>query len=199
MSLNLQAGIFEDVEKIDKGIDGFIVGKALTKEQIAIMNKNGLKSEAKSVRKFLAKENLLIAVDSKNFRVLAINKRFNQIEKSRLKSMIGNLIHDFDEPTTLAHDKMLYWIYDANGEKLSEDDLKRWKGSVKKEHSTNLADFVKSEMKEEPKKEIDFNPYVTVKLSSDQPIMTKQEKELPANIYLMISSDKLIKSVTDLK
>ena len=201
ISLNLNAGIFEDVEKINKGTDGYVIGKTLTKDQKGLMEKNGLRSDNPNVRKFLASENLLIAVNSKNNKVLAINKRYKQIEQSKVKSMIGNLIHDNDEPTAMAHDKMIYWIYDGKGEKISEDDLKKWKDSLKenKTKATSLAGFLKKAPEVEKKEKVEFNPYISVKLSSDQPMMSKVEEPKLANVYLMISSDKLITTTTTAK
>jgi len=193
--INGFAGIFEDVATINKGIDGYVVGKTLTNGQQKTLENNGLKSDNPNVRKFLANDNLLIAINAKNLKVLAINKRYNQIEQKQVKSMIGNLIHDNDEPTAMAHDKMIYWIFDAKGEKLTEDDLKKWKNSLKDDSKPNsLADAVKKDFNK--KEKVDFNPYLSVKLSSDQPMMTKQEESKLANVYLMISSDKLITQTT---
>ena len=207
LGMSLQAGVFEDVEKINKGLDGYIIGKVLSGDQMKIMDKKGLKSDNPNVGKFLASDDLLIAYNSKNNRVLAINKRYNKIEQVAVKSLISDLIHDHDEPTAMAHDKMIYWIYDDKGEKLTEEDLKTWKKSLKKEtpKAKSLADFVQKGMdtntskKVESKKEVKFNPYLSIKLSSDQPIMTKQKEPKPANVYLMISSDKLISTTTTAK
>ncbi|MEA2028412.1 MAG: hypothetical protein U9N49_05505 [Campylobacterota bacterium] len=210
MGMSLQAGVFEDVEKINKGLDGYIIGKVLSIDQMHIMDKKGLKSDNPNVGKFLASDTLLIAYNSKNHRVLAINKRYNKVEQVAVKSLIGNLIHDHDEPTAMAHDKMIYWIYDDKGKKLSQEDLKIWKKSLKEEKpkAKSLADFVqkgidsnasKTSNKPQDKKEVKFNPYLSVKLSSDQPIMTKQKEPKPANVYLMISSDKLITTTTTAK
>ncbi len=196
--LNLQAGVFEDVEKINKGTDGYIVGKALSDDQKVLMEKNGLQSDNPNVRKFLANDNLLIAVNTGNNRVLAINKRYDRIDPSVLKSVISELIHEHEEPTAMAHEKIVYWIFDADGRKFTEDDLKKWKEKIGKKSSgaTTLADFVANGPDDS---KVEFNPYLSVKLSSDQPFMTKQKEPKEANAYLMISSDKLITATTTAK
>jgi len=205
LGLNLQAGVFEDVEAINKGVDGYVVGKVLSDEQKAVMEKKGLKSDNPNVGRFLASENLLIAYNSKNNRVLAINKRINKLPEAGLKSLIATLIHEYEEPTAMAHDKMIYWIYDGKGNKLSEEDLKSFKKSLKDEVSknTSLADFLKKSAQSNATKndtqKSKFNPYLSVKLSSDTPIMTKQKEPKVANVYLMISSDKLITATTTAK
>ena len=204
LSTNLQAGIFEDVENINKGTDGYVIGKVLNKKQKELLETKGLRSDNPNVRKFLANENLLIAINSKNLKVLAINKRFQQIKQEKIKSLIGDMIHDYDEPTAMAHDKMLYWIYDNKGIKFSEDDIKKWKDSLKETSNTksaSLADFLNKAplQKTSKNKKVEFKPYISVKLSSDQPMMTKQQEPKLANVYLMISSDKLITETTTVK
>lgn len=67
-------------------------------------------------------------------------------------------------------------------------------------NSTSLADFLnkapETTANTKSDKKVEFNPYISVKLSSDQPMMTKQEEPKLANVYLMISSDKLITETT---
>ena len=205
MASSIQADIFNDVENINKGIDGYVIGKSLTEPQKQLLETKGLKSDNPNVKKFLANDDLLIAINAKNLKVLAINKRYSKIEQNDVKGLIGNLIHDYDEPTAMAHDKMIYWIFDDKGVKFSEDDIKKWKDSVKKDNmrnSNSLADFINKENTQTNKsddKKVEFNPYISVKLSSDQPMMGKQEDPKLANVYLMISSDKLITTTTTAK
>lgn len=195
--------VFEKIESMKKGIDGYIIGKALTSEQQKNATENMLASTNPSVMKFLDGKDLLIAVNSKNKKVLAINKRFNQATPEQIKGIIAHLIHDYDEPTAMAHNKLVYWIFDKDGEKLTDEDMKQWKDALldKKDPSMPLAEAVNKE-----KKDVDFNPYISIKLQSDQPMMgeeinkdiEKKDAKL-ANAYLMISSDKLIKSTTGMK
>ncbi len=179
-------GIYEKVENMKKGLDGYILGSTLKKEQ----QSNSIPSDNDKVKKYLINDDLLIAINVKNNKILAINKRFNAVKQLEIKSMIGSLIHDYDEPTAMAHDKMIYWVYDKNGKKLTEDDLKNWKDSLKvAKTKLPLVEAIKVDTKQ-----VDFDPYVSIKMTSDQPMMTKVKDEKLANVYLMVSSEKLIQN-----
>lgn len=189
--------LYIKIAHMKKGTDGYIIGEMLTKEQEQKAVDNMIKSNNPSVVKFLDGDNLLIAINSKNKRVLAINKRYSSIDQATMKGMIGTLIHDFDEPTAMAHDKMIYWIFDENGKKLTEDDLEKYKDSLIGKVKPNMALAEAVNLKKDVK--VEFNPFVSVKLQSDQPMMSDVEEPKPANAYLMISSDRLIKSATGMK
>ncbi len=179
-------GIYEKVENMKKGVDGYILGSTLKKEQ----QNNSIPSDNDKVKKYLVNNDLLIAINVKNNKILAINKRFNAVKQLEIKSMIGSLIHDYDEPTAMAHDKMIYWVYDKNGKKLTEDDLKNWKDSLKvAKTKLPLVEAIKVDTKQ-----VDFDPYISIKMTSDQPMMSKVEDEKLANVYLMVSSEKLIQN-----
>lgn len=188
--------LYTKIAEMKKGTDGYIIGQVLTKEQQVKASAETIKSDNPKIKKFLDGKNLLIAINSQNNRVLAINKRYEQLPQKDVKGMIGTMIHDFDEPTAMAHDKMIYWIYDENGKKLSEDDLKAWKDKISGKPTEGMA---LAEAVNVKKKEVNFNPFVSVKLQSDQPMMTELEEVKLANTYLMISSDKLIKETTGIK
>jgi transcriptional regulator with PAS, ATPase and Fis domain len=184
--------LYDTVAKINKGLDGYIVGKALTKDQQKLVEKNSLASSNKHILKFLANNNMVIAINKDNKRVLAINKRYKNMKQKDIQKMIGKFIFDFDEPTAMAHDKMVYWIYDRNGVKLNEDDLKKWKESIKaKNTGLPLAKAVNTESKN-----MDFNPYILFKMSSTELIMTKVKDPKPSTINIIVSSDKLIEDTT---
>lgn len=190
-----KADIYQTVASINKGLDGYVIGKALNDKQIQLMKHNALKSDTPKIQRFLANETLLIAVNAKNNKVLAINKKFSNLKRDNVKALIAEYIHKFEEPTAMAHDKMIYWVYNKLGQKIQEDDLKQYKDSLKvKASSVSLAEAVNIK-----KKKVDFNPYLSVKLSSDKGLMSKQEESVIANAYIMISSDKLISDVLDIK
>jgi len=191
------ASVFDDVAVINKGVDGYIVGKQLTQNQQQLLKEKSVPNSNPNVKSFLANKDLLIAVNAQNLKVLAINKRYHQISQENIQKMMSRLIYDYEEPTAMAHEKMIYWIWDADGKKLSEDDLKAWKDSLNDKNKKTLADFVKKD-NSNSKKKADFNPYVSVKLSADKPIIQKQEKPELIDAYLIISSDKLITSTVAL-
>lgn len=184
--------IYKDVEKMDIGLDGYIIGKALTNEQKKLITKNSLASNNKHIVKFLVNDNLIIAVNKGNNKVLVINKRYKDIDQKEIQKMIGKFIFKFDEPTAMAHDKMVYWIYDKDGKKLSENDLKKWKDSLKvKNTGLPLAQAIKT-----TGKDIDFNPYLSFKLNSTEAIMTKSKEQKSSTVNILVSSDRLIHDTT---
>jgi hypothetical protein len=188
--------LFEDIEKLNKGIDGYILGKNLNIIQTELFKKNSVQSDNPNVVKFLDGENLLIALNKTNLKVIAINKRFNQIDSNITKNLISKLIYEHSDPTVEVHEKIIYWIFDKNGNILNEIDIKEWKDSLKANNQQTLVDAVKGvEIKNS---KTDFNPYLTVKLTSDQILIknkfdlnTTSESNL-SNIYILISSSQLI-------
>lgn len=181
--------LYTKIANMKKGTDGYIIGEVLTKEQEAKVETNMIKSSYPKIINFLDGKDLLISINKKNKRVLIINKRYQNMDQASIKGMLGNMIHDFDEPTAMAHDKMVYWVFDENGDKLTEDDLKAWKDNISGKATSGMALAEAVNLK---KKKVNFNPFVSVKLQSDQPIMSEVKETKLANPYLLIKSDKLI-------
>ena len=155
-------------------------------------------SKEKKVVKVIDGENLLIALNKTNLKVIAINKRFNQIDSNITKNLISKLIYEHSDPTVEVHEKIIYWIFDKNGNKLNETDIKEWKDSLKANNQQTLVDAVKGIETNNAKAKTDFNPYLTVKLSSDQILienkfyLNKTSESNLSNIYILISSSQLI-------
>ncbi len=190
--------LFEDIQKLNKGIDGYIIGKNLNPIQTELFKKNSVQSDNPNVVKFIDGENLLIALNKTNLKVIAINKRFNQIDSNITKNLISKLIYEHSDPTVEVHEKIIYWIFDKNGNKLNETDIKEWKDSLKANNQQTLVDAVKGIETNNAKAKTDFNPYLTVKLSSDQILienkfyLNKTSESNLSNIYILISSSQLI-------
>jgi transcriptional regulator with PAS, ATPase and Fis domain len=184
--------MYDQVEKMNKGLDGYIVGKTLSKEQQKLVTKNALESNTKYILKFLVDDNLIVAINKSNNRVLAINKRYVNIDQKEVQEMIGKFIYEFNEPTAMAHDKMVYWVYDKNGQKLSEDNLKKWKNTLKvKNTGLPLAKAVNTTAEN-----VDFNPYLSFKMNSTEAIMTELKEPKPLTVNILVSSDRLIQDTT---
>ena len=190
-----KSDMYKTIESINKGLDGYVIGKELTAAQKKLSGKNILKSTNSHIKRFLANDNLLIAINAENNKVLAINKKLSNLNKNNIKALIAEYIHKFEEPTAMAHDKMIYWVYNKEGQKIAEDELKQYKDSLKvKAKSVSLAQAVNMDTKK-----VDFDPYVSVKLTSDKGLMSKAKEEEIANAYIMISSDKLISKILGIK
>lgn len=191
LALNLYGGVFEDVASLNKGTDGYIIGHELSDTQKSLMKQKFLPSDNGKIVKFLASDDVVVAVNKTNNKVLAINKRYSKVEQKKVQSLVSEMIYNYDEPTAMAHDKMVYWVFDKQGAKVSEDDIKAWKDSLKvKVDTLPLAEAIK--VAKPNKKKVEFDPYVSIKLSSSDPIMTKLTEPKPFDAYVMISSEKLI-------
>jgi len=184
--------LYNQVEKMNKGLDGYIVGKALTAKQQKSITKNSIASNNKNIFKFLVNDDLVIAINKNNNRVIAINKRYKSLAQEDVKKMIGEFIFKYDEPTAMAHDKMVYWVYDKDGTKLSENDLKKWKNSLKvKNTGLPLAQAIHA-----TGEKIDFNPYLSLKMNSTEAIMTELKEPKQSTVNIIVSSDRLIQDTT---
>ena len=191
LSANVGLSVYEKVASLSKGLKGYIIGQQLNEEQKKVAKKNAIKKAVPGTYKFSDNEdkNLFIVVNSKNDRVLLIYKNYDKVSQIDLKHIISDYIGQYDEPTAMAHDKMIYWQYDKNGIKLTENDLQAYKDAIKGDSKNQtLADLVKNDKKETKK----FEPYISIKLSSDQYMMSNEEFKKPANVYLIISSSKLL-------
>jgi hypothetical protein len=187
--------VYSKIENMNKGLDGYVVGKMLNDEQKELLIKNFIKSNEFNIAKFLVGDDLIVAIDKSNNVVIALNKRYKKVEQKELQKMIGEYIFKYDEPTVMAHDKMVYWVYDKDNKKLSEDDLDKWKDSLKgKSVSGTLVDVLKSKDKKS-----EFNPYVSIKFNSTEPIMAKIEKPKASMVNILISSNILIQKATGMK
>lgn len=180
--------LYDEVASLKKGLDGYIIGQTLTDEQKKIAKVNASKKAAPGTYKFKDKSTFVIA-NEKNDRVLVLYRDYPNMDKKGVKSLIAEYIYEFDEPTTLTHGKMIYWLFNKEGKKLTGDDLKVFKDSMQVKHkNSTLADVLK-----EPAKKMDFKPYISVKLSSNKHFDDKNATS--SNLYLIISSEILLKDV----
>jgi hypothetical protein len=181
--------VYDKVESLKLGFDDYIVGKKLTNKQ-SKMAKNSKLKAAKGTRKFKDGKTFVI-VNRSNDRVILLYQDFTNIKSQKdLKSLLGRCIMTYEEPTAMAHDKMVYWLYKEDGSKFTETDVTNFKDSVKGEKSgTTLSDIVNNAGTEKS----NLNSYVSVKLSSNKFMMTKVKDDYKdAIVYILISSNKLL-------
>ncbi len=182
------ASVTDDVASLNVGLNGYILGKKLTTDQLSISKKNTIKKAVEGTYKFSDGELFIIASKTDD-RVLVIYKDFNKIDNKKAKAILGNSILNFGEPTAIAHDKLVYWSYDKNGKKISEDELKIFKDKIRNKDVT-LAETLKKEYRE-----VKYEPYVTIKFSCSKEIMNRDVVYTDADAYLLYSSNKLIEDM----
>ena len=152
--------------------NGYVLGAALNQDQIRTAMANPVQASALGTYKFKDK-NLFIVAQEATHRVLVIYEQFEQASRKQVQDLIGDLYINFEEPTILAHEKVVYWAYSKNGK-----------------ISAQTFDAAKKD-----KKTLDF--IATVKCISDVNIMTTSKEPAQGLIYYIISSDPMLKFFKD--
>lgn len=164
-----------DVAALELGFGEYVLGGTLTSAQKTLARKNSIPKTLEGTIKF-SDGDIYVVAKSDDGMILGIYKEYGEAAREDVKALIGHLMMQFEEPTTMAHDKLMYWAFDKNG-KLSGDEY----------------DFSKQTG--------DMDLIATVKFQSSQPIkpdMPPQEgtkEQEPAkektSVYVIISSNPL--------
>jgi len=120
-------------------------------------------------------KNLFVVAQKTTNRVLVIYEQSGAASQQQIQDLIGDLYMNFDDPTVMAHDKVVYWAYTKTGKMTSgEFDAAREEG-----------------------KKPDI--LATVKFISEINIMEKAEEPSTGQAYYIISSDPILKRLSELK
>ena len=137
-------------------------------------------SIAKSVAGTIKFQDGEISVIAQNdtFMVLGIYKYYPGIVRQQMKKTIGDLMLRFNEPTTMAHGKLIYWVYNRGG-LITQDEYEL----VKKAGDTGSIATVK------------FSSTATIfpGPAADAAPQENDEEESTSDIYVMIISNPLAK------
>jgi hypothetical protein len=110
-----------------------------------------------------------VVVDKATDRIVVLYERYEAATIKKIQALVGSLCLDFDDPTVMAHDKIIYWAFGPEG-KLSEEQYRNEKDVNKK-----------------------LNILATVKLNSDIKIVGKSDPSKVGDIYYIISSEPVLK------
>lgn len=165
-----------EVEALKLGFGDYVLGGVLTAKQKEIAKQNAITKTLQGTIKF-SDGDIHVVAKSDDGMILGIYKEFAEATREDVKKLVGELMMQFEEPTTMAHDKLIYWAFDKNG-KIKEDEY----------------DFSKQTGETEM--------IATVKFQSSQPIRPdappeKEEKKGEevvndeSSIYVIISSNSL--------
>jgi len=174
----LNASELSSVEKLNKEYDGFKLGAIFENKKANVIDNKSI-----NYNKYLIDNKTVVVTDKKENRVVVIRKRYKDIKKSELKSFVSSLIYKNGEPTVVAHEKIVYWIYDSNGKKYTQEDILKFKDEVSNKQflSTLLKGTTKS-----------FKPYVMIKLQSSVDIFDKNDTNR-ADVDIIYSFAKYLK------
>ena len=157
------------VLQLELGEGGFLIGAPLTADQLQ-QARDGLLDDAYPGTIKFASGAVFVVADEKTNMVLAVFQRREEVRVDDVKQMVGQLMARYGEPTTMAHDTLIYWAYGSGG-RIDEDAYSDAKTAGK----------------------IDI--LATVKFSSSlklSPGMSNENSEETGTIYYIITSDQLL-------
>ena len=166
--------LFGQVEKLKIERYGYVLGAALNQEQMKTAASNPVDATSPDTFKFKDKNLFVVAQRTIN-RVLVIYELFETASQKKIQDLIGDLYMNFDDPTVLAHDKVVYWAYTKKG-KITSKEFEAARQDKKK-----------------------LNILATVKFISDINIMEKVKEPSKGQVYYIISSDPILKLFGDQK
>jgi len=170
--------LLADVVSLKLGMNGYLIGSQLDAAAKEIAAKNPVDGAYDGTYKFKDK-GLHVVVDSRTDRILALYKQTKDAGKDDLKATVVELMSRFNEPTTMAHDKILYWAFNKHGA-VTEDDFNK----AKKVKQTAGLDII-----------------ATVKLNSEMKISPDPKEgeadagkiDATGSVYFIITSEPLVK------
>lgn len=154
------------VAKLDLGFEQYRLGETLTKAQLEVAKTNPIKDNYQGTINF--KDGKIgIVADVGNKSILALYLTEEKADQEKIKNMLGTLMATFGQPTTMAHNKIVYWAFNEQG-------------------------LIPEEIHQKARKIDELNIIATVKFSSKTRFMEKQEENETNSIYCIVSSPALL-------
>lgn len=110
-----------EVATIKLGFGDYILGRVLTDKQKDLARQHPVAKALAGTYKFQDGE-LFVVADEKSDMVIGIYKQNGEASREEVKKMVGELMVQFNEPTTMAHDKLIYWAFGRKG-RISEEQF----------------------------------------------------------------------------
>lgn len=165
-----------EVAALELGFGEYILGATLTSAQKTLAKQNTIPKTLEGTIKFNDGD-IYVVAKSDDGMILGIYKEYGEATREDIKELVGELMMQFEEPTTMAHDKLIYWAFDKNG-KIGEDefDLSKQTGE------TDLIATVKFQSSQPIKPDA---PPAQEEKKGEQPVKEK------TSVYVIISSNPL--------
>lgn len=152
------------IASLKLGIDGYTIGTRLTADKKEHA-KTHLQADAYDGTYKFNDGELFVVVAQEDDTILALYQRTEAADFDQAKKMVSGLMGLYGNPTTMAHDKLIYWAYGEQG-KIAEEN------------------YDNSRQENKP-----LDILATVKFSSDFEITSTEQQE--GAIYFIISSNRL--------
>jgi len=164
------SNLLGQVETLNISRGDYTLGKKLTDGQRAIALKHPV--EAANPWTFKFKDgDLYVIADKTTNRVVILYERYEATTIKQVQALVGSLSLDFGDPTVMAHDKIIYWVFGPEG-KLTREQYKKAKKADGK-----------------------LNILATVKLNSSLKIMGDSTRSDKDSVYYIISSEPVLKLI----
>jgi len=174
-------GLATTVKNLKLGFGNYLIGSILTSEQVAAAQSNLQEKAYEGTYKFKDNDIFIVAEKSSNM-VLAVYQSQDNVDKEQMKKIIAMLMTNFGEPTTMAHDKLVYWAYQKEG-KIPEDAY----NDSKKTGTLDVVATVKMNSTIEI-----FRDISTTEATDTQETAVKEP--VAGSVYTLISSQPLLES-----
>jgi hypothetical protein len=158
------------VETLNISRRGYTLGKALTDGQRATALKHPVEAANPWTRKFKDGD-LYVVTDKAADRVIILYERYEATTIKKVQALVGSLSLDFGDPTVMAHDKIIYWVFGPEG-KLTRAQYKKARQADGK-----------------------LNILATVKLNSSMKILGGTTRSGEGSVYYIISSEPVLKLI----
>ncbi len=110
----------KEVAALQLGFGDYYIAHKLSVEQKKKAQKHLLEKSYPGTYTFID-DGINVLVAKENDTIIAIYLKNEEADKTQLKQMIADLMMQFGNPTSEAHDQIIYWAYDEKG-KISEDE-----------------------------------------------------------------------------
>lgn len=168
------------VANLKLGLGEYTLATQLSADQVEFASKNRVEKAYQGTYKFKDRD-IYVVADKSNNMILALYKRQAKAVNDQMKTMVSELMATFGEPTTMAHEKMIYWVYNRQG-KVDDEVYNK----ARKAGTTSDLGIIAS---------VKFSSSIDIK--PDTQIKSGEEKEgkekSTSTIYFILTSDPLIK------
>ncbi len=161
------------VAYLNLGFGNYVVGASLNEDARKQAKLNPVADTYKGTYKFQDGD-VFVVVDKETDVILAMYKQNEKANRDQVKSFLGDLMMRFEEPTVMAHSKIIYWAFGPDG-LLTENDYRAAKengeidilGTVKFSSSNDIRPDAKKAEGESVEEIIDPDSEIYAIISSD--------------------------------
>ena len=180
-----------EVKALKLGMGKYFLAHRLTPAQkkIAKQNPQAVSESKKWTLKFIDRD-VSVVVDRKSGYIIGIYKRMKNASRQDVKAMVGDLMLKYEDPTLMAHDKLIYWAYDKQG-KISRESFQAARETGGLEPLAIVKFSSTQSILREPAEHGTSQKHSKGNLSAKDKKKNKPAKDETADIYVLITSGPL--------